>query len=198
MAHCAWVWGFPSHSTKLMSWVDDWEGITLAIALTGTVAQTHLHPNKRRSCVFGLYVPIAYRIACGIPPYLPIPSHLVRVTWIQTVSTAQSSQECRLKGGFTQVQELLDFPTSPSPRWPFRPITRLRHFGGGWLSVLQSPTSLVTGSGQHLSSKNSRSAQTTRRKGKEAALTDGSEDRRTEGKSTTHWRGSRAQCRTLS
>lgn len=37
--------------------------------MTGTVAQTHLHPNKRHSCVFGLYVPIAYRIACGIPPF---------------------------------------------------------------------------------------------------------------------------------
>lgn len=126
--------------------------------------------------------------------HLPIPSHLVRITWIQTVSIAQASQECRLKGGFIQVQELLDFPTNPSPPWPFPPVTRLPHFGGRWLSVLHSPTSLVTGSGQHLSSKNRQGVQITRRKGNEAARTDGSEDKGTEGKSATCWRGCRAQC----
>jgi len=47
------------------------------------------------------------------------------------------------------------------------------------------PTSLVIESGQHLSSKNSQSAQITRRKGEEAAHAEGNEERRTEGQSAT-------------
>lgn len=45
-----------------------WSGEAgLAILVSVTIAQSHLHPNKHCWCCFRLCVPIAYRALCWIP-----------------------------------------------------------------------------------------------------------------------------------